>query len=236
MMVDGPFWAALLEVAFLNIVLSADNAMVIALACRSLPRRRQVFAIALAALAATLTRMTLALGVAWILRIPFLMAASGVVLIWIAVRLRSGMDGGGPVVAAAGISEALRIVVVADAAMSLDNLVAVAAAANGALAPMVLGLAISVPLVVYAATWLVRGIVRFPAIVTIGAVWIGFVAGQVIVGDAILRPWIEAHASYLTVLAPATAASVVLAFDWLSRWNARDKPVVRVTALDEENR
>src|SRR6185312_7813459 len=148
---DTPaFWLGLLEVIWVNILLSGDNAVVIALAARSLPESRQVPTIALGAGAAVVLRVILTLVAAELLLLPWLKFVGGLLLLYIGISLLlPEKDGGGPVREQNSMLAAIRTIIIADLVMSLDNVVAVAAAAHGSLVLLVLGLAISIPLVVF---------------------------------------------------------------------------------------
>src|SRR4051812_1207985 len=176
---DAQFWVALLQIIGVNIILSGDNAVVIALACRALPPRQQKLGIAFGASAAVVLRVILTLSIAYLLTIPYLNIAGGLLLLWIGYRLMVQEDGDAEVDSASSLIAAVRIVVIADTVMSLDNVIAVAAAAHGNILLLVLGLIISVPLVVYGATLLIALIKRFPVIVPGGAALIGYVGGEI---------------------------------------------------------
>jgi YjbE family integral membrane protein len=203
---DAQFWVALLQIIGVNIILSGDNAVVIALACRALPPRQQKLGIAFGASAAVVLRVILTLFIAYLLTIPYLNIAGGLLLLWIGYRLMVQEDEDAAVDSASSLIAAIRIVVIADLVMSLDNVIAVAAAAHGNILLLVLGLVISVPLVVYGATLLIALIRRFPVIVPGGAALIGYVGGEILLTDPMLAPWVDAHAHWLRDLLPLLAA------------------------------
>jgi YjbE family integral membrane protein len=210
---DAQFWTALVQIIGLDIVLSGDNAVVIALACRRLPPRQQRIGIMVGSLAAVGMRVLFALVVTWLMGIPMLKIVGGLLLFWIGWKLLAGdeAEGEGHVADAGSLWGALRTIMVADAVMSLDNVIAVAAAAKGSAFLLALGLLISIPLVVFGATFLLRMIDRFPIIVTIGAALIGYVAGEVIIGDILVRGWVDANAHWLHWVAPAAGAAGLVA-------------------------
>ncbi len=212
MQLDTQFWTALLQIIGINIVLSGDNAVVIAMACRSLPPNRQKWGIFLGASAAIVLRVVFTVFIVYLLTVPYLKIVGGLLLFWIGYQLLTDTDDEDDVKAATSLWHAVRIVLVADAVMSLDNVIAVAAAANGNYTLLILGLAISVPLVIYGATLLIRLIDRFPAIIPAGAALIGYVAGEVIVTDPMVRDWIDGHAAWLQAAAPLIGAIVVMLF------------------------
>ncbi len=208
---DLAFFVALLEIIGINIILSGDNAVVIALACRSLPPPQQKTGVILGAGAAVVLRIVFTVFVTWLMAIPLLKVAGGLLLLWVGYKLMVEEEAGEDGVAAPGhLMGAIRTIVIADAVMSLDNVLAVAAAAKGNLVLLVLGLVISIPLVVYGATLMMALIKRFPFIVTLGAALIGYVGGEVVVSDPMVQPWIDAHAHWLHIVAPLVCAALVV--------------------------
>jgi YjbE family integral membrane protein len=207
---DAHFWLALLQIIGVNVILSGDNAVVIALACRGLPARQQKLGIAIGALVAVLLRVGLTIFIVYLLTIPYLNLVGGLLLLWIGYRLMLPEEGGGDIDLASSLWAAVRIVVIADAVMSLDNVIAVAAAAHGNLLLLVLGLVISVPLVVYGATLLIALIKRFPAIVPGGAALIGYVGAEIMLADPALAPWVASHAAWLEDGMPLVASVLVV--------------------------
>jgi YjbE family integral membrane protein len=186
------FWWGLAAVVWVNVILSCDNAVVIALAARSLPPRERRRAVAWGAGAAIALRIALTLVAVEVLRLPFLKIGGGLVLLWIAVRLMVP-DGGEPGVRLEGrLVPAIRTIVVADLMMSVDNVIAVAAAAHGSVLRVVLGLAVSVPLVIAGAALLLKLIERYPLIVVLGAGILGWVAGGMLVTDPASEQWVSA--------------------------------------------
>ena len=185
---SAAFWLALLQIIWVNILLSGDNAVVIALAARSLPERQQRKAIVIGSAAAIVMRIVLTLVAAELLSLPWLKFAGAILLVYIGVTLllpekendEIGQEN-------KGLLTAIRTILIADLVMSLDNVVAVAAAAMGDTRLLVIGLAISIPLVIFGSTLLLRVIERFPLIVWIGAALLGFIAGELLVDDPALH-------------------------------------------------
>ena len=175
---DPGLWAALFKIIGVNIVLSGDNAVVIALAARSLPARQQKQAIFWGSGAAIALRIVLTLFAVALLALPWLKLVGSVLLLWIGIKLLVPDDDGGDVRASDNLWIAIRTILIADLVMSVDNVIAVAAAAGGHWVLMVIGLAISIPIVIFGATLLVKLMERYPVIITIGAALIGFVAGE----------------------------------------------------------
>jgi YjbE family integral membrane protein len=207
---DPAFWLALLQIIGVNIILSGDNALVIALACRRLPKRQQRMGIVLGAGAAVALRVVFTVMIVWLLGVPWLKLAGGVLLLWIGWKLMQPQHGDEDVDAGTHLWDAVRIIVIADAVMSLDNVIAVAAAAKGDLVLLVIGLVISVPLVVYGATLLMKLIERFPPIVVLGAALIGYIGGEVAVTDPVLEPWVVVNARWLAWSAPTLCTLAVV--------------------------
>ena len=211
MLFDAAIWIALLQIIGVNIVLSGDNAVVIALACRSLPPRQQRIGVMLGAGAAVVLRIIFTAFIAYLMTTPFLKLAGGLLLLWIGYKLLTDEESDeDDVHAASHLWGAIRTVVVADAVMSLDNVIAVAAAAKDNFLLLIIGLAISIPLVVYGATLMIKLINRFPFIVTLGAALIGYIGGEVIVTDPAILPWVDATAHWLHYVGPILGAVIVL--------------------------
>lgn len=195
---DAAFFFALLKIIWADILLSGDNAVVIALATRSLPEHQQRRAIVGGAAAAILMRVLLALFAIELLQLPWLKLAGAALLVWIGVKLMNQADEEAEVNAAAGLWGAVRTILLADLAMSLDNVVAIAAAASAAPAPLrpvllLFGLGLSIPLIVFGSTLLLKLMQRFPAIITLGAALLGFVAGEMAVTDTALHDWFDTN-------------------------------------------
>jgi YjbE family integral membrane protein len=207
---DPAFWLALLQIIGVNIVLSGDNALVIALACRGLPKRQQRMGIMLGAGAAVALRIVFTVIIAWMLATPWLKLAGGVLLLWIGWKLMQPADADEEVQASGNLGGAVRIIVIADAVMSLDNVIAVAAAARGDVVLLSTGLIISVPLVIYGATVLMRLIEPFPGIIVLGGALIGYIAGEVAVTDPALERGIDAAAPWLVWAAPTLFSFAVV--------------------------
>ena len=175
---DPVFWTALAKIIGVNIVLSGDNAVVIALAARSLPPREQKRAIFWGSGAAVALRVVLTLFAVALLGLPWLKLIGAALLLWIGVKLLIPEQGGPEVRAGENVWAAVKTILVADLVMSLDNVIAVAAAAGGDWLLMAIGLGISIPLVIFGATLLVGLMERWPVIITLGAGLLGFVAGE----------------------------------------------------------
>jgi YjbE family integral membrane protein len=186
---SAEFWIGLFEIVWINIILSGDNAVVIALAARSLPPEQQQKAVFFGSGAAVVLRIALTVVAAKLLAISFLQIAGGLLLLWVGVQLMMDEEDGEHEAASGGsLIVAVRTILIADLVMSLDNVIAVAAAAKGDMVLLILGLALSIPMVIFGSALMIKLMGRFPVIIMLGAALIGWVAGETIVGDAVLRP------------------------------------------------
>lgn len=179
------FWVDLVRIMGIDLLLSGDNAVVIALASRSLPERQRRWAIMGGAGGAIVLRVIFATVIIWLLQIPYLKLIGGLLLLYIGVKLvvpESGGHGDG-IASKASLWGAIQTILVADAVMSLDNVVAIAAAAHGSVLLIVLGLLISIPLIVYGSQLVLRVINRYPILVVLGGGLLGWIAGEIIVSD-----------------------------------------------------
>jgi YjbE family integral membrane protein len=184
------FWIGLAKIIGVNVILSGDNAVVIALAARSLPPKQRKQAILWGAGAAVILRIILTVFAVALLTLPWLKIVGSLLLFWIGIKLLVPEDGDADINASEHLMTAIKTILIADVVMSLDNIIGVAAAAGGSMTLLILGLAISIPLVVFGATLLVKLMERFPIIITIGAGLIGWVAGEMLVTDPALEDWL----------------------------------------------
>jgi YjbE family integral membrane protein len=195
---DAATVIAILKIIGINIVLSGDNAVVIALACRNLPPAQRRMGILLGAGAAVVLRIIFTVLIAYVLDVPWLKLIGGIALFWIAIKLVKGEEADeDSIKAGSSLFEAVKIVAIADIVMSLDNVLAIAAAAGGQMWLIILGLIISIPLVVFGATLILSLLTRFPILVWAGAALLGWVAGELIATEPALKPYIEQLASQL---------------------------------------
>jgi YjbE family integral membrane protein len=209
------FWLAALEIIVINILLSGDNAVVIALACRNLPGKQRTWGVVLGAAGAIVLRIVLTFFAVQLLGLRWLKLVGGVLLLWIGIKLITDEDGGeedgGAKVAASDrLWGAVRTVIVADLVMSIDNVLGVAAAAKGSVLLLVFGLVVSIPLVIAGSQVILKLIERFPILILAGGGLLGWVAGEMMVEDAAVAPWIGAHAHWLEWVLPATGVVVVV--------------------------
>ena len=229
---DPEFWIALVQIIGVNIVLSGDNAVVIALAARGLPDDQRKRAVAWGSGAAVVMRIGLTIVAVELLRLPYLRLAGAALLLWIAVQLLIPADEAeGHSEVSTGLAAAIKTILLADLVMSLDNVIGVAAAAKGNTFLLVAGLAISIPLVIFASRLLLTLMDRFPVIITLGAALLGWVAGDMAVTDPIDKPWVDAQAAFLHWGAPlAGAIGVVLVGKWLAARAIAGRPGAAVGA------
>ena len=210
-LVAPEFWIGLGVIIWVNIILSGDNAVVIALAARSLPKHQQKQAIFWGAGAAVVLRIVLTIVAVKLLEFPFLKLIGGAALLWIAVKLLVPEDeDDGDVAASTQLWGAVKTILIADLVMSTDNVIAVAAAAKGSIVLLTLGLIISIPLVIFGATMLMVLMERYPIIITLGAAVLGWTAGEMGVTDPAVVGWVKANAHWLDWIAPAAGAVLVV--------------------------
>lgn len=205
------FWLAGIEIIVINILLSGDNAVVIALACRNLPPHQRRWGVVWGAGGAILLRIVLTFFAISLLDLPWLKIVGGLLLLWIGVKLIADDGGEGHQVAASNqLFSAVRTIVVADLVMSLDNVIGVAAAAKGSLVLLVFGLVVSIPLVIVGSQLIMKAIERFPMLVMAGGGLLGYVAGEMAVTDNAVSGWIEAHAHWLHWALPVGCILLVI--------------------------
>lgn len=204
------FWIGLIKIIWINIILSGDNAVVIALAARSLPPEQQKKAVLFGSGAAVVLRIALTVVAAKLLELSYLQILGGLLLLWIGVQLLGDEeDGEGEDKEYGSMLAAVRTILIADLVMSLDNVIAVAAAAKGSFVLLILGLAISIPLVIFGSTLMIKLMDRFPIIITLGAALIGWVGGETIASDVALKDFAAAN-PWLHYAAAATGAVLVV--------------------------
>jgi YjbE family integral membrane protein len=189
-MVSQAFWIGLLKIIGVNLVLSGDNAVVIALAARSLPAKQQKAAVLWGSGAAVVMRIILTIFAVALLTLPWLKLVGSLLLFWIGVKLLVPEEESTDINSSDNMIAAVKTILIADLVMSIDNVIAVAAAAGGSMTLLVLGLAISIPLVIFGSTLLLHLMERWPVIITIGGGLLGFVAGEMLVTDPVLKDWL----------------------------------------------
>ena len=211
------WWSALATIVLIDIVLAGDNAIVIGLAARNVPpdlRRRVILWGTAGAIG---VRVALTGVVVWLLKVPGFLLVGGLALVWIGWKLtRDGGEAGHEVGAAASVRGAVQTIIVADAVMGVDNVLAVGGAAHGSFVLVLIGVGISIPIVVWGSALVVRLIERYPAILWGGAAVIGWTAAKMIVGEPLLQPWFSAHHAARTALYALVVGGLVLVPLWRS--------------------
>ena len=219
--VEPEFWARLASIILIDLTLAGDNALVIALAVRTLPERQQFFGRLWGTAGAVVLRLAFIVVATWLLAIPLLQAVGGVLLVWIALRLvRQNAEIAGHVRQGATLREAIWIIMIADAAMSLDNVLAVAAAAHGDLLLVVVGIGLSLPLVVWGSALLAWLMNRLTWIVWLGGGVLGYFAGDMMLRDQAVERWLGPLPGWLEA-GPVLLALLIAALGWRFAQNGR---------------
>jgi len=217
------FWVAVTEIILVNILLSGDNAVVIALACRNLSQRARRQGIFWGVLGAIILRVALTLFAMSLLAYPYLKLVGGLLLIWIGIKLIAQEDGDDHKVKASDrLLTAVWTIIVADLVMSLDNVMAVAAAAKGHWGLMTFGLVVSIPIVVIGAQVIMHLMERYPILILLGGGLLGYIAGEMAVEDPIVQPWFAENAAEVASIIPLVGFAFVVAVGvWSTRRRAR---------------
>ena len=209
------FWVAAMEIIVINILLSGDNAVVIALACRNLPAKQRVQGVLWGVVGAVVLRIILTFFAVSLLRLPYLQLVGAALLVYIGIGLiAEDGDDEHEIEASDRLFAAVKTVIVADLVMSVDNVIGVAGAAKGSLSLLVFGLVVSIPLVVLGSQLIMGLIQRFPMLVIAGGGLLGYIAGEIAIADAAVKPWIDANAPVLHYLAPVAGILVVVGVGW----------------------
>ena len=224
------FWVAVLQIVLIDIVLSGDNAVVIALACRNLPPEQRRLGILWGVVGAVGLRVALTLFAVGLLGFPWLKLGGGVLLLWIGIQLLVPEGEDGPDIKPADhLFGAIRTIIVADFVMSLDNVIGVAAAAKGNVYLLGFGLVVSIPLIVWSSQLILKLMERFPVVVVLGAGLLGWVAGEMMVGDLAIREWVATQLPSAHYVAPVLGALLVVAVGkWMERRSAAGRDVTIV--------
>ncbi len=213
---SAAFWIAVGQIILIDIVLSGDNAVVIALACRNLAPEQRRKGIFWGVAGAVSLRVVLTIFAALVMNLPWLKCVGGLLLVWIAIKLMLPEDEEGhDIEPSAHLWGAVKTIVVADFVMSLDNVIGVAGAAHGNLALLLFGLAVSIPLIVWSSQLILHWMERFPVIVLLGAGLLGYVAGQMIFSDPGVRALLPSLPEWSATLAGAIGAALVVG---VGRW------------------
>lgn len=195
MLSTSVFWIALLQIIWIDIILSGDNAVVIALAVRSLPPHQQNRAVILGTMAAIILRVVLAVFAVKLLAVPYLKIIGAVLLMWIGIKLLlpEKETENENIKASDNLATAVKTILIADFVMSLDNVIAVAAASKDSVVLLIIGLAISIPLIIFSSKLILKLMDRFPIIPTLGGALLGYVAGEMVVTDPAVKAWVDTH-------------------------------------------
>jgi YjbE family integral membrane protein len=219
-MMDSAFWVSVLQIVAIDILLGGDNAVVIALACRKLPEHQRNKGIAWGVVGAIGLRVVLIFFALQLLELPFLKVVGALLLLWIGVKLMQpeGDDGHGHIEGSTHLFGAIRTIVIADAVMSLDNVIAVAGAAKGDLGLVVFGIVISIPIIVWGSKFVLKLMDRFPVVITLGAALLGWIAGGMAVGDVVIARYLEGAPGWLHFASWVAGAVFVVALGcWLAK-------------------
>lgn len=224
---SAAFWAALGNIILINIVLSGDNAVVIALAAKSLPPKQKKMAVLYGSAAAIVLRIVLTIFALQLLTLPYLKLIGAAALFYIGVQLLADDGGEENIEGHSNLWSAIKTILIADLVMSLDNVLGVAAAANGNTTLLIIGLAISVPLIVFGSAIVLKLMERFPIIITLGAALLGYLAGEMLFSDTSVAPWIAVNVphhelalfgnSHLSIPGAVLALSVVVIGTYLGK-------------------
>jgi len=205
------FWIAVMQIIAIDIVLGGDNAVVIALASRRLPEAQRKLAIFWGVFGAIALRVVLIFFALKLLQIPYLKIVGAILLFWIGLKLMAPQDEGDHEIdASTNLFGAVKTIIVADAVMSLDNVIAIAGAAKDSIGLVVFGLVVSVPIIVWGSKLVLMLMDRFPVVVVGGAALLGWIAGDMFVHDIVAKDWVAANAKWLNYAAPVAGAALVV--------------------------
>ncbi|MBX9918084.1 MAG: TerC family protein [Nitrosomonas sp.] len=209
---DSPqFWLAVLQIIAIDIVLGGDNAVVIALACRRLPEQQRKLGIFWGVFGAILLRVVLIFFALSLLTMPYLKIVGAALLVWIGIKLlQPEPEGAHEIDASTTLVGAIKTIIVADAVMSLDNVIAIAGAAKDDIGLVIFGLVVSVPIIVWGSQMVMKVMDRYPVTIAIGAGLLGWIAGDMAVTDVVTKEWVSTQAKYLQWIAPASVALLVI--------------------------
>ena len=226
------FWISVLQIIAIDILLGGDNAIVIALACRRLPEAQRKMGIFWGVVGAIGLRVILIFFALQLLAIPFLKIVGGLLLLWIGIKLlQPEEEVHDSIEGSTHLLGAIRTIIIADAVMSLDNVIAVAAAAKGDLGLVIFGILVSIPIVVWGSKFVLKLMDRLPVVITFGGALLGWIAGDMLLGDAVVKPYLEGQPGWLKYVASTAGALLVMAIGtWLAKRPPRPRPPVEVVA------
>jgi YjbE family integral membrane protein len=230
MLFEVPFWLSVGQIIIIDILLGGDNAVVIALACRNLPPSQRQKGIMWGVAGAIGLRVVMIFFAIHLLALPFLNIVGGLLLLWIGIKLlcTGDSDGHSSVECSNSVWGAVKTIVIADAVMSLDNVIAVAGAANGNMALVVFGILISIPIILFGSQFVMRLMDRFPMVITLGAALLGWRAGDMLLNDVIIRPWTEQLSGWVHFVASTIGALLVVIVGTMRNRRAAAKPIHEV--------
>jgi YjbE family integral membrane protein len=231
------FWVAVLQIIAIDIVLGGDNAVVIALACRRLPQNQRNQGIFWGIFGAISMRVILIFFALTLLKISYLKITGALLLIWIGIKLLQPEPENNEhaIGASSTLLGAIKTIIIADAVMSLDNVIAIAGAAKDSIGLVIFGLLISVPIIVWSSKLVIKLMDRFPVIITIGAGLLGWIAGDMAVSDAVAKEWVNANAAFLHWLSPVCGVLVIILIGkWLAAKTLRKKMALVDLANDTD--
>ena len=233
---DSPqFWLAVLQIIAIDIVLGGDNAVVIALACRRLPEQQRKLGIFWGVFGAILLRVVMIFFALSLLTMPYLKIVGAVLLVWIGIKLlQPEPEGAHEIDASTTLVGAIKTIIVADAVMSLDNVIAIAGAAKDDIGLVIFGLVVSVPIIVWGSQMVMKVMDRYPVTIAIGAGLLGWIAGDMAVTDVVTKEWVSTQAKYLQWIAPASVALLVIVAGKLLAARKPVKPRPLEDLADEE--
>ncbi|XSG82572.1 MAG: TerC family protein [Methyloligella sp. ZOD6] len=224
---DPSFLVAVFQIIWIDLLLSGDNAVVIALACRTLPPRQRLSGLVLGTGVAITMRVSFAGIITTLMTVPYLKIAGGGLLLWIAIKLLAPDTAADDTAVESGetLWRAIRIIAVADIVMSLDNVIAIAAAARGTVELLIFGLLVSIPLIMAGAALVLATVQRFPIVIWAGAALLGWIAGDIIVSDPFIAALLDtAHHKLIWLFAGLTGIAIVLSAGYMLRRNRRPDP------------
>lgn len=232
------FWVAVLQIIAIDIVLGGDNAVVIALACRRLPQNQRNQGIFWGVFGAIALRVILIFFALTLLKISYLKITGALLLLWIGIKLLQPEPENHEhtVGASSTLLGAIKTIIIADAVMSLDNVIAIAGAAKDSIGLVIFGLLISVPIIVWSSKLVIKLMDRFPVIITIGAGLLGWIAGDMVISDTVTKEWVNTNAAFMHWLSPVCGVLVIILIGkWLAAKTLR-KRIPLVDLADDTDR
>ncbi len=237
MFLQPGFWVSVAQIIAIDILLGGDNAIVIALACRRLPEHQRNKGIFWGVAGAIGLRIVLIFFALKLLALPFLKVVGALLLVWIGVKLLlpEEEDGHEGIEGSTHLLGAIKTIIIADAVMSLDNVIGVAGAAKGNMTLVVFGIVVSIPIIVWGSKFVLRLMDRFPVVITFGGALLGWIAGGMLVGDVVLEPYLRGAPDWLHYVTSAVCAILVVALGkWLARRRGALRPLAEIKLDGEE--